>query len=120
MLQAFELAVTLFLAQHRASQTVLYSCSNLRAAQELRCRICARTRVHTRTHTHTHTHTHDSYGTQLCMQMGKLLKRLGNLRAAQEKFEMALAFNSSSADAGLIKAAIEKLAVNEEDVEDEL
>jgi len=53
-------------------------------------------------------------------QMGKLYKRLGNLRAAQQAFESALSLHASSADAGAIKAAIEKLGINEEEEEEEL
>ena len=39
---------------------------------------------------------------------------------AQQQLEVALSFSSSSADAGSIKTAIEKLALNEEQEEDEL
>jgi len=53
-------------------------------------------------------------------QMGKLYKRLGNLKLAQQKLEVALSLNSSSADAGLIKAAIEKLGISEEEEDDEM
>ncbi|KAF5833591.1 hypothetical protein DUNSADRAFT_10043 [Dunaliella salina] len=54
-------------------------------------------------------------------QMGKLYKQLGNLGAAQRQLETALSLNSaSSADAGLIKVAIEKLSVNDEEEEEEL
>jgi len=55
------------------------------------------------------------------LQMGKLYKRLGNLGAAQRQLETALSLNStSSADAGLIKVAIEKLGVNDDEEEEEL
>eukprot|EP00983_Pelagomonas_calceolata_P008357 273244-Pelagomonas_calceolata.AAC.7 len=61
-------------------------------------------------------YTVDASGT-----MGKLYKRLGNLGAAQRQLETALSLNSaSSADAGLIKVAIEKLSVNDEEEEEEL
>jgi hypothetical protein len=51
--------------------------------------------------------------------MGRLYKRLGDLGAAQRQLEMALSLNSaSSADAGLIKVAIEKLSVNDEEEEE--
>ncbi|KAJ9516400.1 hypothetical protein QJQ45_011078 [Haematococcus lacustris] len=43
-------------------------------------------------------------------QMGKLFKRLGDLRAAQQQFELALSIQASSADAAMIKTAIEKLS----------
>lgn len=39
---------------------------------------------------------------------------------AQQQLEVALSFSSSSADAGSIKTAIEKLTLNEEQEEDEL
>ncbi|KAL6764467.1 hypothetical protein V8C86DRAFT_1591734 [Haematococcus lacustris] len=53
-------------------------------------------------------------------QMGKLFKRLGDLRAAQQQFELALSIQASSADAAMIKTAIEKLSVMEEEEEEEL
>jgi len=52
--------------------------------------------------------------------MGKLFKRMGDLGSAQQQLEAALSLNPSSADAGLIKMAIEKLAVNDEEEEEEL
>jgi hypothetical protein len=52
--------------------------------------------------------------------MGRLYKRLGDLRGAQQQFETALSFNGSSADAGVIKAAIEKLSVRDDEEEEEL
>lgn len=55
-------------------------------------------------------------------QMGKLYKRLGDLGAAQRQLEHALCLTSSasSSDAGLIKAAIEKLSMNDDEEEEEL
>jgi hypothetical protein len=56
----------------------------------------------------------------LRLQMGKLHKRLGDLTQAQQQFETALSFNASSTDAGLIKAAIEKLGINEDEDDEEM
>lgn len=53
-------------------------------------------------------------------QMGKLYKRLDNLGAAQLALETALSLHTTSADAGAIKAAIEKLGINEDEEEEEL
>lgn len=46
--------------------------------------------------------------------------QVGDLERAQQQLELALSFNSSSSDAGLIKSAIEKLSVHEEEEEEEL
>eukprot|EP00798_Chlamydomonas_sp_ICE-L_P018281 gene18281-24737_t len=54
------------------------------------------------------------------IQMGKLYKRLGDLKKAQHHLEMALSFSTSSSDAGLIKASIEKLGVDEDEEDEEM
>ncbi len=59
--------------------------------------------------------------THACLlQMGKLFKRMGQLPQAQRHMEMALSFSASSADAASIKAAIDKLALSDEQEEEEL
>lgn len=53
-------------------------------------------------------------------QIGKLHKRLGHLDAALAAFNAALDLQPSAADATLIKSAVEKLHVSDENEEDEL
>lgn len=53
-------------------------------------------------------------------QMGRLHKRLGDLDAALACFNAALDLQPSTTDAGLIKAAIDKLLVADEETDDEL
>lgn len=52
--------------------------------------------------------------------MGRLYKRLGDLGAAQQQLETALSFHASSVDANIIKAAIEKLGMRDDEEEEEL
>lgn len=53
-------------------------------------------------------------------QMGKLHKRLRQLDAALGSLNTALDLQPSAADAALIKSAIEKLHVSDDNEEDEL
>lgn len=46
--------------------------------------------------------------------------QMGDLSAAQLQFEAALSYSATSADVALIKTAIEKLGVSEEEEEEEL
>ncbi|GLI65921.1 hypothetical protein VaNZ11_009574 [Volvox africanus] len=57
----------------------------------------------------------------VAFQMGKLYKRLNNRTAAQQSFELALSYSGcSSSDAATIKAAIERLALSEDEDEEEV
>lgn len=53
-------------------------------------------------------------------QMGRIYKKLGDVDAAMEHFNAALDLKPSSTDQNLIKSAIEKLHVDDDEVEDEL
>ncbi|GFR53134.1 hypothetical protein Agub_g15851, partial [Astrephomene gubernaculifera] len=57
----------------------------------------------------------------VAFQMGKLYKRQNNLTAAQQSFELALSYSGgSSSDAATIKAAIERLSLEEDEDEQEM
>ena len=53
-------------------------------------------------------------------QMGRIYKKLKNCDAALEHFNSALDLKPTSTDQNLIKAAIEKLHVDDDDVDDEI
>lgn len=53
-------------------------------------------------------------------QMGRLHKRLGNVDDALSCYDAALDLQPSSADAALIKAAIDKVHVADDDEDEEL
>lgn len=54
-------------------------------------------------------------------EMGKLYKQMGALTAAQQQFEAALSYNAvGNADAATIKAALEKLGIDDGDEDEEM
>lgn len=53
-------------------------------------------------------------------QMGRIYKKLGQCDAAMEHFNSALDLKPTSTDQNLIKSAIEKLHVDDDEVDDEI
>ena len=53
-------------------------------------------------------------------QMGRIYKKLGKVEAAMEHFNSALDLKPCSTDQHLIKSAIEKLHVDDDEVDDEI